>query len=75
MVVENEDAVGREVIISGKRITREKIMHRFVELNPHWRILVVEQKKHPGAVLFPHADLDVFRNFKQGMEIARRAKP
>ena len=45
MLIEHKHTVRRKVIISGEGIARQEIVHRLVELDAHWRVLVVQQEK------------------------------
>ena len=65
----------REVIVAGKGVARQVVMHRLVKLDADGRVLVVEQKVNAGAFFFPHADLDIFRNLEQRVQGAHLAQP
>jgi len=70
MLVENEHAVRLKVVIARESIAGEKVVHGFVELDPQWRALVVEQKIHLCIVLLAHADLDIVRDLEERMKVA-----
>src|SRR5260221_1544197 len=75
MLVQHKHAVGWKIVVAGKGVAREKIVHRFVKLDADGRVLVVEQKENARALLFPHTDLDAFGNLEQRMEAAHLAQP
>jgi len=64
-----------EVVISGKGVASEEIMHRLVELEPQWRTLMVEEEKDAVVVALTHTDLNGIRDFEQWMEIANLPEP
>jgi hypothetical protein len=46
-------------------------VHRFVELNAHRGVLVIEQEEHLGGVRLAQADFHIFRHFEQRMQTAQ----
>lgn len=74
-LVKDKDAVRRDVVVSGEGLAAEEIVHWFVELQAHWRVLVVEQKEDLGVVFLAHADFDSVWNFNERNDAALCAKP
>ena len=70
MFVENEDAVRRQIVISCQRAARQEIVHGFVELDAHGRVLMVQQEIEAEIPFLPHADFDGVRNFQQRLHAA-----
>ena len=64
-----------QIVITGKRLARQKIVHRFEKRDADRAVLMVEQEIDFHVVLLPHADLDLVRHFEQGMNVAHLPKP
>ena len=64
-----------QVVITGKRAAGQEIVHGFVELDAHGRVLMIDQNIHPHARFLAHADLDVIRHFQQGLNAAGLPQP
>ncbi len=75
MVVKDQDAKRLEVVIARESDSGEEIMHGLVKLDADGGILMVNQEENARAFFLPHADLDVFRDFEQRMEVASLAQP
>ena len=71
MFVQHEHAMRWEVVIAGKVVAGQEIVHGFVELDSEWRVLMIQQEEHLGVFLLAHADFDVVGDLEQWMEIAK----
>src|SRR5882724_4188193 len=75
MVIEHEDAVGREVEITGDGRAGEEIVHGLVELDADGGVLVVQQEIDAGVFLLAQADLDGVGHFQEGLDVAGLPEP
>src|SRR5437899_9107751 len=75
MLIQNQHSMWLQVVIAGNVVAGQKVVHRFIKLDAHRRILMVEQEKNVRIFPGSHADLDVFRHFEQRMEIAHLTQP
>src|SRR6266478_3990038 len=73
--VHDEHAVRLEVIIAGEGVAGEKVVHRFVKLEPHLGVLMVQQEVNVCAVLLAQADFDVVRHLEERVKVAKLAQP
>ena len=67
MLVEDQDAVRRQIVAPGEGDTGEIIVHGFVKLDAHVRILMIEQEENLDPFLLPQADLD--GTFRSGCKL------
>ena len=75
MFVQNENAVRLQIVISGKRVSGQKIVHRFIKLQPQRGALMVQKEIDFRIVLLPQADFDVVGDLEQRMEVAQLPQP
>ena len=75
MFVQHQHAVRRQIVRPGEGRAREEVVHRFVELDAHWRGLMVEQEENFPIVRLAHAHFHVVRHFEQRMETAQLPQP
>ena len=64
MFIEDQHAMGLEVVITGKSIAGKKIVHGFIELEPQRGGLMVEQEEHSSVIFLAHADFNSVRNLQ-----------
>src|SRR5262249_7434898 len=73
--VEDENAVGLQVEISGNGCAGQKIVHGFVKLDAERRALMVEKEIDVSVISVSHADFDLVGDLEQRMNIAHLPKP
>ena len=65
MFIQHKNTVGRQIVITSESAGREKIVHRFVKLDSHGRILVIEEEINSRVSALPQAHFDGVGNFQQ----------
>src|SRR5665213_4211229 len=67
-LVQDQDAVGREVVVAAEGAFGEEIMHRLVEGDAHRGALVIEEEINFGVFFLPQADFDGVRHFEKTVQ-------
>ena len=75
MFIQYQDAMGWQIVVSGESISGQKVMHRFIELEPKWRVLMIQKEIYPGIIFLPQTDLNVIGHFQQRMQVAQLPQP